>query len=297
MDCWVFQLEPCEPHELGRRIQVSHLQRKTFGWSLIHQDAWDEVRGSSDFLLSVALPETRIVLGCTPKSGYEGYFVQQVTVWIGQESGTMAEYESWHRFIEHEMQLIGKKAEAALFDVIEQAPEATTLVKTSPEEATYVQQLLKQPYPIHPFWACLGLALRIKRRTRRLLVGASAACLTLCLVLWHALPDWYLTQQASQTQLLTKKFQHSANQTWSPNWAATFDKLKKFGANNRANLHAVTLLWNESGEVQPRVLLAKTRKRLPKGCQSIHGQWVKCPVIAPSMPLPVPIAAHNYAQP
>lgn len=265
-------------------LQITQLQKSNLGWSSTDTKNWESVHGSSDFLLSLALPETQLY--CVVSSSLSGCYSSDKTrqVWIqpGQTGVEIFPCEPWHFELNAVVKEHGKELRFVSKQARTEVPQAKPLILGNALEANLLNKHLKSENAKTPMGLVTHLALGLIRTERLMYLSSLSACALICLGVWHFLPVW-LNQYISEIQKakLTQS-EIVLNRPGLADWNAVHEKLQKFGTNSRANLTRVSLSWSEAGEIQPWVEIDRPRKRLPKNCILLRDQTVECPVIPPS---------------
>lgn len=264
-------------------LSAFRLHKSATGWILIEEKTWGEIQGSSDFLLSIALPETDIycLVEQPGKSHFSLDHVQKAWLSIKGSTVQVAPVLPWQLELIKQLKEHSKPVQAVIATDPTRAPQSTRMSLTGSFEAQALSNTLQKPERSNSNLA-LWLGLRLIQKDMSLHFVVLGICLAICLAIWHLVPTW-LNQHALNTHRNWIKEQKELNLTKpTPDWLSTHQKLQKFGTENRANLVSITLTWNDSGEVLPWVELKKPRKRLPTGCNYQKDLHVECPVILPS---------------
>lgn len=287
MDCWVITIQHTKPNASAiEQACVQHLQQNQDEWRVMQTTTWKDIRGSADFLTSLALSETQIYLRfkqsdkVIPTNPCKR---STLTYWAGYcETSQQFIFFNWygiHEQLIDELLSFGQRLNVVFADHAENTIRSTPLTETQAYEACALFQLnqLKTLERKQAMTRSLLFTVStFRKRSRALMLTIS---LLTCLSLWHIAPTWLGSHHTQAQNIALRKITNNEPKNTLPNWSATNKFLSKFGKNNRANLKTIHLYWNTHGDVLTHVKINRPRKRLPKGCQLDHGNWIVCPVI------------------
>ncbi len=288
MDRWVITLHACaepNPHTL-EQATVQYLHSHPEGWRVIQTNTWSELRGSSEFLTSLALPDTQVILRLqtsdqiqpNPPSRHDSRHY-----WIGfcatRQTFQFFNWHPAHDSLAKELLAQGGTLQVRLADQVDTNPftQVLTLANAYETQTLVAQNHLKTLSRTSLLTQKLLLAISPTRKRFRI----ASLCVTflLCLFTWHWGSEWIHQHHLEGQRIAFQQLNERNTQATQPNWPGVHQFLTKFGKDNRANIEAIQLQWNSQGDVQAQVLLNRPRKVLPKGCQVDVTPWILCPVI------------------
>lgn len=281
MNCWVIECSNSDLIEGLDDLHLTQLHKNNSGWSVSVSGRWKDIHGSSDFLLSLALPETEIFCVVHPFASETVRLDHLRQVWLSSTSHSIqvAPYLPWHSDLVKQLSEHGKSIRFVAAQNSIEAPASSAFVQCKTWEALYLIQ--SQSETDTPPSLTIKLSRKLIQHDRRFHTALLGLCLTTCFAVWHLLPIWLNYEVDHAKSGWMNRQQQKSLPSTSPDWRGAHEKLHKFGTDNRANLSSITLRWNRTGEIRTLIELNRPRKRLPKGCIYQQGLKVECPIIPP----------------
>lgn len=252
-------------------------------WQKVQSTPFCEFLGSAAALSSFTLPDTVVYLNLTSSSSQAIHSGRSCWVGVAQDPLRLIEIEDAPLFTQHirDIRSMGKSVRVVCAEHAHGFESGVQMMQMNPQELDHLKHWLKREKTgVHRLRSASQLygALWLKAESNyQGLRVAALVCTVLSVVAMQWSAEFQIQQQSKQMRLSMQRAAVAGKD--EPRLILLNDwstQINKFGKGNRANIQALSMQWTQNGDVYSHAVLARDRKRVPKGCVLDNPLRVQC---------------------
>lgn len=252
-------------------------------WNEALRMPFAEFTGSAAALSSFSLPDTRIYLNVSAGTQLADQSADRC--WAGVAADPVRLIQTQPDVLHHQiiraLKTSGKKIEVICTDNPRHFSRGTPMKLLDRQELKHLQVFMntrksdKASYAAK-FQLCCFLWLKPGQHYQWLRSAVVVSMVLSVAFMSYVNQQHLLHQQQSTLQSVQHALDPKRAQTIQPPFGPWAEQIRKFGQDERANISALVVTWNTSGQIHTHAQLKRDRKRVPKACSSLSPSRVEC---------------------